>query len=92
MHDIKHRSWGAFGDSVAGVGFCLIVFSIFLFIVPKLNVIICLLMLAAGVPLVIVGIVKNMGKYTGVILCLKIQNRKRRMRKIEKSLHVSILE
>ena len=47
---------GTFGDSVAGVGFCLIVFSIFLFIVPKLNVIICLLMLAAGVPLVIVGI------------------------------------
>ena len=56
MHDIKHRSCGAFGDSVAGVGFCLIVFSIFLFIVPKLSVIICLLMLAAGVPLVIVGI------------------------------------
>ena len=56
MHDIKHRSWGAFGDSVAGVGFCLIVFSIFLFIVQKLNVIICLLMLAAGVPLVVVGI------------------------------------
>lgn len=29
-------------------------------------------------------IVKNMGKYTGVILCLKIQNRKRRMRKNRK--------
>lgn len=56
MHDIKYRSWGAFGGSVAAVGFCLIGLAFIYPACTKHIGIASVIFLAVGIPLVIAGL------------------------------------
>lgn len=56
MHDIKHRSWGSFGSSVAATGFCLIAVGITYPICTKQFGILPILLILPGILLAVAGI------------------------------------